>query len=121
VLVPYTEHYPPDTKAAAIWLSNRQRGRWAERRVLEGNPDAPIAIENRLDLDALAEILTQSQRDEIRRWLRENQAQAAGSQTIEGRAVEVIEDQRSTGRRRRSRGENAALPDNGAAPKNTED
>src|ERR1700731_105329 len=24
----YIEHYPPDTNAAALWLSNRQRGRW---------------------------------------------------------------------------------------------
>ena len=24
----YTEHYPPDTAAASLWLSNRQRGRW---------------------------------------------------------------------------------------------
>jgi hypothetical protein len=24
----YIEHYPPDTNAAALWLANRQRGRW---------------------------------------------------------------------------------------------
>lgn len=24
----YTEHYPPDTAAASLWLSNRQRGKW---------------------------------------------------------------------------------------------
>jgi hypothetical protein len=24
----YIEHYPPDTNAASLWLSNRQRGRW---------------------------------------------------------------------------------------------
>ena len=26
--VDYIEEYPPDTNAAALWLSNRQRGKW---------------------------------------------------------------------------------------------
>lgn len=25
----YTQHYPPDTAAASLWLGNRQRGRWS--------------------------------------------------------------------------------------------
>lgn len=29
--VPYTEHYPPDTGAAFIWLKNRQPGRWRDK------------------------------------------------------------------------------------------
>lgn len=28
VYAEYMEHFPPDTNAAALWLSNRQRGRW---------------------------------------------------------------------------------------------
>lgn len=31
VIVPYTEHYPPDTAAASLWLHNRQRGKWKPR------------------------------------------------------------------------------------------
>lgn len=30
VYADYTEHYPPDTAAAALWLANRQRGRWSK-------------------------------------------------------------------------------------------
>ena len=32
VYAPYTEHYPPDTKAAFRWLMNRQPDRWRDRR-----------------------------------------------------------------------------------------
>jgi hypothetical protein len=28
LVVDYIEHYPPDTNAAALWLSNRQRSKW---------------------------------------------------------------------------------------------
>lgn len=31
VLVPYEEHYPPDTAAAFIWLKNRDPSRWTNR------------------------------------------------------------------------------------------
>lgn len=30
-IVPYTEHYPPDTTAAIFWLKNRQKDRWRDR------------------------------------------------------------------------------------------
>lgn len=30
-----TKHYPPDTKAASMWLYNRQRRRWRDRAGLE--------------------------------------------------------------------------------------
>jgi hypothetical protein len=33
--VPYIEHYPPDTKAAQLWLNNRQPERWRDRREVE--------------------------------------------------------------------------------------
>lgn len=31
VIVPYTEYYPPDTGAAALWLSNRNPKKWKNR------------------------------------------------------------------------------------------
>jgi transposase-like protein len=31
VYAPYTEHYPPDTQAASLWLRNRQSGKWRDR------------------------------------------------------------------------------------------
>ncbi len=31
IVVPYTEHYPPDTAAAFIWLKNRQKQTWRDR------------------------------------------------------------------------------------------
>lgn len=33
----YTEHYPPDTQAASLWLANRQPSRW---RLRPGETDA---------------------------------------------------------------------------------
>jgi terminase small subunit-like protein len=36
----YTEHYPPDTRAAMFWLKNRQSEKWRERR--EAGVDAPL-------------------------------------------------------------------------------
>jgi hypothetical protein len=35
VVVPYQEHLPPDVGAAKLWLTNRQPGRWRERREIE--------------------------------------------------------------------------------------
>lgn len=31
VYAEYTEHYPPDTAAASLWLRNRQGGKWREK------------------------------------------------------------------------------------------
>lgn len=31
VIVPYIEHYPPDTQAASLWLRNRQPTRWRDK------------------------------------------------------------------------------------------
>jgi len=32
VYVPYTQYYPPDTKAALRWLMNRQPAKWRDRQ-----------------------------------------------------------------------------------------
>ena len=44
-IVPYTEHYPPDTTAAIFWLKNRQRDKWRDKVDTEvtGKDGAPLA------------------------------------------------------------------------------
>ena len=32
IYVPYTKHYPPDTKGALRWLMNRQPDKWRDRQ-----------------------------------------------------------------------------------------
>lgn len=32
LIVPYTEHYPPDTPAATLWLKNRQPDKWRDKQ-----------------------------------------------------------------------------------------
>lgn len=41
VIVPYTEHYPPDTQAATRWLMNRQPKLWRDKPS-EENADTPL-------------------------------------------------------------------------------
>jgi hypothetical protein len=48
LLVPYKEHYPPDTAAAIFWLKNRQKKKWRDKVETgftdnEGN-DVPVQI-----------------------------------------------------------------------------
>lgn len=47
VYAPYTEHYPPDTQAASLWLRNRQSGKWRDKTEHEltgkgGTPLVPV-------------------------------------------------------------------------------
>ncbi|MBS0219151.1 MAG: helix-turn-helix domain-containing protein [Proteobacteria bacterium] len=35
VYAPYTEHYPPDTAAAFIWLKNRRKADWRDKAEVE--------------------------------------------------------------------------------------
>jgi hypothetical protein len=44
IVVPYTEHYPPDTPAAAIWLANRRRGKWSRTPSPEAGDDTPAPV-----------------------------------------------------------------------------
>ncbi|HEX5321485.1 MAG TPA: helix-turn-helix domain-containing protein [Stellaceae bacterium] len=45
-IVPYTEHYPPDTTACIFWLKNRQPAKWRDRHEHEhaGKGGGPIII-----------------------------------------------------------------------------
>jgi transposase len=42
----YTEHYPPDTQAAALWLTNRRGKKWKNKQSNEvGGPDGePLTV-----------------------------------------------------------------------------
>ena len=35
LLVPYQEHYPPDTVAAIFWLKNRQKDKWRDKQEID--------------------------------------------------------------------------------------
>jgi hypothetical protein len=49
VIVPYTEHYAPDTNAIRLWLTNRRRDQWKERQQVEvSDPLASLTPEQRL-------------------------------------------------------------------------
>ncbi len=43
VIVPYTEHYPPDTQAASWWLKNRQGKRWKDKQEIEHSGEIGLA------------------------------------------------------------------------------
>lgn len=44
VTVNYTEHYPPDTAAASLWLRNRQPAMWRDKPTPDGDDDAPAPV-----------------------------------------------------------------------------
>lgn len=35
LIVPYQEHYPPDTIAAIFWLKNRQKDKWRDKQEID--------------------------------------------------------------------------------------
>lgn len=47
VYAAYTEHYPPDTQAASLWLRNRQPAKWRDKQEHEhaGKDGAPLVPE----------------------------------------------------------------------------
>lgn len=58
----YTEHYPPDTQAASLWLRNRQPSKWRDKQEREvtgkdGAPLHPVVEPQRTDYDALRQLL----------------------------------------------------------------
>lgn len=44
VIVPYVEHYPPDTAAASLWLRNRQPTKWRDKINVEHEGDITINV-----------------------------------------------------------------------------
>jgi hypothetical protein len=40
--VPYVEHYPPDTAAATMWLTNRRHGAWKRHITHDGEVGVPV-------------------------------------------------------------------------------
>lgn len=42
VYAPYTEHYPPDTQAASLWLRNRQPAKWRDKQEHEHSGSVQI-------------------------------------------------------------------------------
>lgn len=54
LIVPYTEHYPPDTQAASLWLRNRQPRKWRDKVDHEhaGKDGGPIVIVTGVRRDA---------------------------------------------------------------------
>lgn len=61
VVVPYTEHVPPDTTAAIFWLKNRRREEWRDRHEnVNVNLDARsivVELRNRIGADKAQELL----------------------------------------------------------------
>jgi hypothetical protein len=54
VYAPYTEHYPPDTNAASLWLRNRQSGKWRDKTEHEHTHKHEIADLTDAELLAIA-------------------------------------------------------------------
>lgn len=45
-VVPYVEHYPPDTTAAIFWLKNRQKDNWREKNEVEHSGNVTVELVN---------------------------------------------------------------------------
>lgn len=43
VYAPFTEHYPPDTQAASLWLRNRQPEKWRDKTEVEHSGTVGLA------------------------------------------------------------------------------
>ena len=56
IKVPYEVHYPPDTRAASLWLRNRQPHRWRDRHQVEV-ADAGESLMDTMSEDQLLELL----------------------------------------------------------------
>lgn len=54
------KHYKPDVQAIKLWLTNRQRQNWADRKHTEvsGKEGAPIGIRDETKLEVMASILS---------------------------------------------------------------
>ena len=64
-IVPYVEHFPPDTAAAYIWLKNRQPHRWRDKKEVHETGDHTSQQPVVFELSPAA----QAHLDEVRRLL----------------------------------------------------
>jgi hypothetical protein len=44
LIVPYQEHYPPDTVAAIFWLKNRQKDKWRDKQEVDVRTPEGITV-----------------------------------------------------------------------------
>ena len=44
-IVPYTEHYPPDTTACIFWLKNRRKNDWRDGHDVDVKQEVKISID----------------------------------------------------------------------------
>ena len=53
------KHYKPDVQAIKLWMTNRQREHWADRKETEhsGKADAPIGLRDETKLEVISSIL----------------------------------------------------------------
>jgi hypothetical protein len=62
LIVPYTEHYPPDTNAATTWLALRQRGRWSPPKQEPLTVNLNVALQGASEEDLRAKLAELTQR-----------------------------------------------------------
>lgn len=62
VYADYTEHYPPDTAAASLWLRNRQPDRWRDKREVEHGGSLEHRLASMGDAERMSWALEQSLR-----------------------------------------------------------
>lgn len=53
------KHYKPDVQAIKLWMTNRQRENWSDRRETEvkGDPNAPIGLRDETKMEVMSSIL----------------------------------------------------------------
>lgn len=53
------KHYKPDVQAIKLWLTNRQRKNWSDRKETthSGDPDAPIGLRDETKREVMSSIL----------------------------------------------------------------
>lgn len=53
VYAPYTEHFPPDTAAASLWLRNRRPDKWRDKIDISAKSEMTVHVTDSLDLAQL--------------------------------------------------------------------
>jgi len=96
VYAPYTEHYPPDERAARFWLMNRQRHLWTERREFTGKDGEPLfdRLMNMTDAQRIAEaaLVLEQFKEQVRIAREAGEFDRLKTGVIDGEATEVVEE-----------------------------